>query len=145
MRIFIIEEDDSVHKLSHAAFELLIRQDPKECMQIRWSKGRYAPIAVQMKNTKPVDILHTEESFFNFESNGSHSFPLTGDIVCRKDWRFPLKFSRRHQSQFRMDGHKIDFYLSISKPNHRTLTASMMFRLHPYYVNLFDLRSYFAV
>jgi len=57
-RIFIIEEDDSVHKLSHAAFERLIRQDPKECLsKYTGQKVRYALIAVQMKNRKPVDIF----------------------------------------------------------------------------------------
>ena len=62
IRVFIIEEDDTVHKLSHAAFERLIRQDPKECLpQYAGQKVRYALIAVEMKNRKPVDILHTDE------------------------------------------------------------------------------------
>ena len=81
-RIFIIEEDDSVHKLSHAAFERLIRQDPKECLtKYADQKVRYALIAVQMKNRKPVDILHTEESFFNFDSNGRLDFSDRNEMI----------------------------------------------------------------
>ena len=80
--VFIIEEDDSVHKLSHAAFERLIRQDPKECLtKYAGQKIRYALIAVQMKNRKPVDILHTEESFFNFDSNGRLDFSDRKEMI----------------------------------------------------------------
>jgi len=82
VRIFLIEEDDSVHKLSHAAFERLIRQDPKECLpKYAGQKVRYALIAVQMKNRKPVDILHTEESFFNFDSNGRLDFSDRNEMI----------------------------------------------------------------
>ncbi len=82
VRVFIIEEDDTVHKLSHAAFERLIRQDPKECLpKYSGQKVRYALIAVEMKNRKPVDILHTEESFFNFDSNGRLDFSDRDEII----------------------------------------------------------------
>ena len=81
-RVFIIDENDTVHKLSHAAFERLIRQDPKECLpQYAGQKVRYALIAVEMKNRKPVDILHTEESFFNFDSNGQLDFTDRDEII----------------------------------------------------------------
>ncbi len=81
-RIFIIEDDDSVHKLSHAAFERLIRQDPNECLpKYAGQKVRYALIAVEMKNRKPVDILHTEESFFNFDSNGRLDFSDRNEMI----------------------------------------------------------------
>ena len=81
-RIFIIEEDDSVHKLSHAAFERLIRPDPKERLtKYAGQKVRYALIAVQMKNRKPIDILHTEESFFNFDSNGRLDFSDRNEMI----------------------------------------------------------------
>lgn len=75
VRVFIIEEDDTVHKISHAAFERLVRQDPNErLLKYAGQKVRYALIAVQMENRKPIDILHTEESFFYFDSNGRLDF-----------------------------------------------------------------------
>ena len=81
-RVFIINEDDTVHKLSHAAFERLIRQDPNESLpQYAGQKVRYALIAVEMKNRKPVDILHTEESFFNFDLNGRLDFSDRDEII----------------------------------------------------------------
>ncbi len=82
VRVFIIEEDDTVHKLSHAAFERLTRQDPNEFLpKYTGQKVRYALIAVQMKNRKPVDILHTEESFFTFDSNGRLDFADREEMI----------------------------------------------------------------
>jgi hypothetical protein len=82
VRVFIIEEDDTVHKITHAAFERLIGQDPRECLpKYAGKKARYALIAVQMKNRKPIDILHTEESFFNFDSNGRLDFSDRNEMI----------------------------------------------------------------
>ena len=82
VRVFIIEEDDTVHKLSHAAFERLTRQDPKEYLpKYAGQKVRYVLIAVQMKNRKPVDILHTEESFFNFDTTCRLDFSDRNEMI----------------------------------------------------------------
>ncbi len=82
VRVFIIEEDDTVHKLSHAAFERLTRKDSKECLpKYAGQRIRYALIAVQMKNRKPVDILHTEESFFTFDSKGRLDFSDRDEMI----------------------------------------------------------------
>jgi hypothetical protein len=62
VRVFIIEENDPVHKISYAAFERLVRQDPNERLRkYAGQKVRYTLIAVQIENRKPIDILHTSE------------------------------------------------------------------------------------
>ena len=71
LRPFIIDDDDTVHKISYAMYTRLVGQDPGE--QLKRYAGqriRYALIAVKMKDRKSVDILHTEEGFFTFDSSG---------------------------------------------------------------------------
>ena len=71
LRPFIIDDDDTVHKISYTLYKRLVGQDPGE--QLKRYAGRrirYALIAVKMKDRKPIDILHTEEGFFTFDSDG---------------------------------------------------------------------------
>ena len=71
LRSFIIDDDETVHKISYAMYKRLVGQDPGEQLK-RYSgqRVRYALIAVEMRDRKPVDILHTEEGFFTFDSDG---------------------------------------------------------------------------
>jgi hypothetical protein len=71
LRLFIIDDDDTVHKISYVAYKRLMAQDPEYTLKrYAGQRVRYALIAVEMKDRKPVDILHTEEGFFVFDSNG---------------------------------------------------------------------------
>jgi hypothetical protein len=71
LRAFIVDEDDTVHKISYVMYKRLVGQDPHECLkQYAGQRVRYALIAVQVKNRRPVNILHTEEGFFTFDLKG---------------------------------------------------------------------------
>ena len=71
LRPFIIDDDDTVHKISYAMYKRLVGQDPGEQLnRYAGQRIRYALIAVKMKDRKSVDILHTEEGFFTFDSDG---------------------------------------------------------------------------
>ncbi len=71
LRPFIIDDDDTVHKISYAMYKRLVGQDSGERIeQYADRRVRYALIAVEMKDRKPKDILHTEEGFFTFDSSG---------------------------------------------------------------------------
>lgn len=71
LRTFIVDDDDTVHKISYAAHKRLMAQDPHERLKRYAGKRvRYVLIAVEMKDRKPVDILHTEEGFFTFDQDG---------------------------------------------------------------------------
>ena len=71
LRPFIIDDDDTVHKISYAVYKRLMAQDSSEQLKrYAGQRVRYALIAVEVKDRKPVDILHTEEGFFVFDSDG---------------------------------------------------------------------------
>mgnify|MGYP001814254690 FL=1 len=71
LRPFIIDDDDTVHKISYAAYKRLMAQDHSERLKrYAGQRVRYALIAVDVKDRKPIDILHTEEGFFVFDPDG---------------------------------------------------------------------------
>ena len=68
-RIFIVEEDDSLKRLSLKQYNRLIKGHPdKGLMQYAGKRIRYALIVLEMMNRKPVEILMTEYSFLTFDS-----------------------------------------------------------------------------
>ncbi|MGD9175224.1 MAG: hypothetical protein PVF29_13750 [Desulfobacterales bacterium] len=70
-RIFIVEEDDSLKRLSLKRYNRLIKGHPdKGLMQYAGKRIRYALIVLEMMNRKPVEILMTEYSFLTFDSKG---------------------------------------------------------------------------
>ncbi|MBT8352632.1 MAG: hypothetical protein KJO26_15545 [Deltaproteobacteria bacterium] len=71
LKAFIIDDDDIVHRITYAMYKRLVAQAPDACLkQYTDRRVRYALIAVEMKDGKPKDILHTEEGFFTFDSGG---------------------------------------------------------------------------
>jgi len=70
-RIFIIQEDDSLQRLSLKRYNRLIKGHPDEgLMQFAGKRIRYALVVLEMINRKPVEILMTEYSFLTFDSKG---------------------------------------------------------------------------
>jgi len=70
-RIFIVEEDDSLKRLTLKRYNRLIKGHPDEgLMQHAGKRIRYALIVLEMINRKPVEILMTEYSFLTFDSKG---------------------------------------------------------------------------
>jgi hypothetical protein len=70
-RIFIINEDDSLQRLSLKRYKRLINGHPDEdLMQFAGKRIRDALIVLEMMNRKPVEILMTEYSFLTFDSKG---------------------------------------------------------------------------
>jgi len=70
-RIFIVQEDDSLQRLSLKRYNRLIKGHPDEgLMQFAGKRIRYALVVLEMINRKPVEILMTEYSFLTFDSKG---------------------------------------------------------------------------
>jgi hypothetical protein len=70
-RIFIVQEDDSLQRLSLKRYNRLIKGHPDEgLMEFTGKRIRYALIVLEMINRKPVEILMTEYSFLAFDSKG---------------------------------------------------------------------------
>jgi hypothetical protein len=71
LRIFIVEDDDTVHRLPMAKYDRLLNKDPKECLpQYAAKRIRYALVVVDLINRKPVEILKFQYSFLKFDADG---------------------------------------------------------------------------
>jgi hypothetical protein len=71
LRIFLVNDDDSLERLPVAKFERLRRGDPKESLpQYAGKCVRYALVGVEMENRRPVDIAMVQHSYLYFDSKG---------------------------------------------------------------------------
>ena len=71
IRIFIVDEDDSLHRLALTRYERLLRDDPDESIKkYAGMRVRYALIVVDLVNRKPVEVVHAQFSWLSFDSEG---------------------------------------------------------------------------
>jgi len=71
LRIFLINDDDSLQRFPLARFERLIDRDPKERLpEYAGKRVRYALVIVDLVNRKPVEILRIQYSILTFDSEG---------------------------------------------------------------------------
>ncbi|MBW2610300.1 MAG: hypothetical protein JRC68_08145 [Deltaproteobacteria bacterium] len=71
LRVFLIHDDNSIHRLPLTRFERLIDRDPKERFpQYAGKSIRYALVALELVDRKPIEFLHIEYSYFYFDANG---------------------------------------------------------------------------
>ena len=71
LRIFLVNDDDSVQGLPLAQYDRLLQRDPKECLpQYAGKQLRYALVVVDLVNRRPVEILRIQYSLLSFDSEG---------------------------------------------------------------------------
>ena len=71
MRIFIVNDDDSLRRLPNAKYERMLNRDPKEpLMQYADKRIRYASVIFETENRRPVKIIRIEYSYLFFDSEG---------------------------------------------------------------------------
>ena len=71
LRIFLINDDNSIQPLATARYERLLNNDPKEQLsQYAGKRVRYALIAVDLINRKPKEVLKAEYAYLSFDSEG---------------------------------------------------------------------------
>ncbi len=71
IRIFIVDEDDALHRLALVRYQRLLRDDPDESIpEYAGMRVRYALIVVDLVNRRPVEIVHAEFSWLSFDSEG---------------------------------------------------------------------------
>ena len=71
LKIFLINDDDSLQRFPLARFERLIDRDPKERLpQYAGKRVRYTLVIVDLVNRKPVEILRIQYSILTFDSEG---------------------------------------------------------------------------
>jgi len=71
IRIFLVDDDDSLHRLALSRYERLLKGDPKESIpQYAGKRVRHAFVVVDLVNRRPVEIVHFEFSWLSFDSEG---------------------------------------------------------------------------
>ena len=71
IRVFIVEDDDTIKRLPLARFERLHKRDTAERLQEYSGKRvRYALVIVDLLNRIPIEILRDEFGFLEFDDEG---------------------------------------------------------------------------
>lgn len=71
IRIFIIEDDDTIKRLPLARYERLLKRDPDERLsKYAGKRVRYALIVVDLVNRRPIEIVRDQFDFLDFDDEG---------------------------------------------------------------------------
>ena len=71
IKIFFIDENDSITKIPISRFERMRDRDPDEALpQYKDSKIRYAEVTISMKNRKPSVIRQMTCGYLKFDDKG---------------------------------------------------------------------------
>ena len=71
IRIFIVEDDDTITRLPLACYERLHKRDPDErFLKYAGKRIRYALIVVDLVNRRPIEIVKDEFGFLFFNDEG---------------------------------------------------------------------------
>ena len=72
LRIFLVDDDDSLRRLPLARYERLLRSEAGESLpQHAGRRVRYILVSVDVVDRKPVEIVHVQYSMLAFDSKGS--------------------------------------------------------------------------
>lgn len=99
LRIFFVNDDDTIERFPLAKFERLRRGNPEERLQQYAGKRvRYVLVVLEMENRKPTEIILVQHSYLPFDSEGridtdemEKAASLAVDIVP------PLRSDQRHE------------------------------------------------
>ncbi|MGD9290661.1 MAG: hypothetical protein PVG74_23790 [Desulfobacterales bacterium] len=76
IRIFIVEDDDTIKRLPLARFERLLNRDSDERLsKYAGKRVRYALIVVDLVNRKPIEVVRDEYAFLDFDREGRLKVP----------------------------------------------------------------------
>ena len=71
IRIFIVEDDDTIKRLPLARYERLLKRDPDERLsKYAGKRVRYALIVVDLVNRKPLEVVRDEYAYLEFDEEG---------------------------------------------------------------------------
>jgi hypothetical protein len=87
LRIFLVNDDDSIQRLSVAKYERLLRGDPRESIpQYAGRRVRYALVAIDLVNRKPVDVIYLHYGILCFDVEGR-----IDEVAQEKEWRLGVE------------------------------------------------------
>ena len=71
IRVFLVEDDDSINRLPLAKYERLLRRSSDErLLKYAGKQVRYALIVVDLVNRKPIEIVRDQFGFLDFDDEG---------------------------------------------------------------------------
>ena len=71
IRIFIVEDDDTIKRLPLTRYERLLKRDPDErLLKYAGKRIRFALIVVDLFNRIPIEIIRDEFGFLDFDEGG---------------------------------------------------------------------------
>lgn len=71
IRIFIVDDDESLHRLPLTRFQRLLDADSDECLpQYSGKQMRCAMVVLDVSGRKPLHIKHIDYLVLHFDSNG---------------------------------------------------------------------------
>ena len=71
IRIFIVENDDTITRLPLARYERLLKRDPNESLpKYAGQRIRYALIVVDLVNRRPTEVVRNEFAYLDFDEEG---------------------------------------------------------------------------
>jgi hypothetical protein len=71
LRVFFVDDDDSIERFPLAWYERVIQRDPEERLpQYANKRIRYILLVVDLVDRKPIEILRVKYSYLSFDSGG---------------------------------------------------------------------------
>ena len=71
IRIFIVEDDDSISRLPLAQYERLLKGDADERLpKYAGKRVRYALMVVDLVNRRPIEVVRDQFGFLEFDDSG---------------------------------------------------------------------------
>ena len=71
IRVFIVEDGDTIKRLPLTRYERLINRSPDErLLEYAGKRVRYALIVVDLVNRRPIEIVRDEFGFLDFDDEG---------------------------------------------------------------------------
>ena len=76
IRVFIVEDDNTIKRLPMIRFERLLNRDPNESLpKYAGKRVRYALVVVNLVNRKPVEVVRDEFAYLDFDEEGRFKEP----------------------------------------------------------------------
>jgi hypothetical protein len=71
IRVFIVEDDNSINRLPLAQYERLLKRGPDErLLKYAGKRVRYALLVVDLVNRRPIEIVRDQFGFLDFDDEG---------------------------------------------------------------------------
>ena len=71
IRVFIVEDDNTIKRLPMIRFERMLNRDANEKLsKYAGKRVRYALIVVDLVNRRPIEIIKDEFAYLNFDDKG---------------------------------------------------------------------------